>query len=114
MNSLPLFALTAAAPITPLALTTLWIYVTLLMVGGLMGFLKAVSRVSLITSAIFAVLLALCATGIIKPFYITDILLGLLVIVFWVRLQKTRKFMPSGMILVLTLVALGVMLVARR
>jgi uncharacterized membrane protein (UPF0136 family) len=101
----------AIAP--PLAMIALWIYVTLLLAGGLAGFIKAGSKISLVTSALFAVLLALCATGIIRPFYIADILVGVLAVVFVVRYLKTSKFMPSGLILLLSIVVLAVLLVAR-
>jgi uncharacterized membrane protein (UPF0136 family) len=86
--------------------TILWIYIILLVIGGLMGFLKAKSQVSLITSAIFAAALSLCAVGIIFQHYVADILLALLLVVFAVRLAKTKKFMPSGLMLVTTLAAL--------
>ena len=60
------------------ASTVLWIYIVLLLVGGLIGFFKAGSKVSLITSSVFAV-----------------------------RLAKTKKFMPSGLMLVVTIAALA-------
>ena len=41
--------------------TVLWIYIVLLLVGGLIGFLKAKSQVSLVMSAAFAAALVLCA-----------------------------------------------------
>jgi len=93
--------------------TVLWIYIVLLLAGGVMGLVKAGSRISLITSAIFALLLALCATAVIKPFYIADILVGLLLVVFGVRFAKGRKFMPSGLMLGLSLAVLAVLLLAR-
>ena len=37
----------------------LWVYIVLLLVGGFIGFFKAKSKVSLITSAVFAALLIL-------------------------------------------------------
>ena len=37
----------------------LWIYVTLLLAGGTVGLIKAGSKISLVTSALFAALLAL-------------------------------------------------------
>ena len=85
----------------------LWIYIVLLVVGGLIGFLKAKSKVSLIMSAIFAALLALCASGVVFQYYMADIFLAALLVVFALRLAKTKKFMPSGMMLILTLVALA-------
>jgi uncharacterized membrane protein (UPF0136 family) len=88
----------------------LWVYIVLLLAGGLMGFIKAKSKISLITSALFAVLLALCATAVIHPFYIADILVGLLLIVFGIRFAKGRKFMPSGLMLGLSAAVLAALL----
>jgi uncharacterized membrane protein (UPF0136 family) len=96
-----------------MAVTILWVYIVLLFLGGLMGFIKAKSKISLITSAIFAALLALCALGIIHPFYVADILVGLLLIVFGMRFAKGRKFMPSGLMLVLSAAMLVVLLLVR-
>ncbi|MGA2557864.1 MAG: TMEM14 family protein [Verrucomicrobiota bacterium] len=101
----------AVAP--PLAMIALWVYVTLLVAGGVIGLIKAGSKISLVTSALFAALLALCATGIIQPFYIADVILGLLSGVFCVRYLKTSQFMPSGLLLLFSVVVLGVLLVDR-
>lgn len=90
-----------------LANKVLWIYIILLVIGGLIGFLKAKSQVSLIMSVAFAVALSLCAMGIIFQHYVADILLVALLVVFTARLIKTKKFVPSGMMLVLTIVALA-------
>jgi uncharacterized membrane protein (UPF0136 family) len=89
-----------------MANTILWVYIVLLIVGGLVGFLKAGSKVSLITSVIFAVLLALFAAGILSWPHGADVLLGLLLIVFVIRYAKTKKFMPSGLLILLTLATL--------
>jgi len=97
---------------TKLSLIALWVYFTLLLVGGLIGYIKAGSKVSLVTSGLFAVLIALCATGIIKPFWIADIFVGLLAVVFCIRYLKTSKFMPSGLLLLFTVVMLAVLLVS--
>jgi len=86
--------------------TVLWVYIVLLVVGGLIGYLKAKSQVSLIMSVSFAALLALCAAGIVFQNYVADILLAALLIVFAIRLTKTKKFMPSGLMLILSLVTL--------
>jgi uncharacterized membrane protein (UPF0136 family) len=85
----------------------LWIYIILLVIGGLIGFLKAKSQVSLIMSVSFAALLALCAAGIVFQYYVADVLLAALLVVFAIRLSKTKKFMPAGMMLILTLAALA-------
>ena len=90
-----------------------WIYVVLLLVGGLIGFLKAGSKVSLIASIASAIPLALTAAGVL-PFPVAPVVLGLLVVQFIVRLTKTKRFMPSGMLLMLTLATLAVVLVLNR
>ena len=85
----------------------LWIYIVLLVIGGLIGFLKAKSKVSLIMSVAFAAALSLCAAGIITMRYAADVLLVTLLVVFAIRLAKTSKFMPAGLMLVITIIALA-------
>jgi uncharacterized membrane protein (UPF0136 family) len=85
----------------------LWIYIILLVIGGLIGFFKGKSKVSLIMSVCFAAALSLCAANIIYQQGIADVLLVALLVVFAFRLAKTKKFMPSGLMLVLTLATLA-------
>jgi len=93
------------------ASTVLWVYIVLLLVGGLMGFLKAGSKVSLISSSVFAAVLVLTAVpGVFERKFalgLSNVLLATLLVVFAIRLAKTKKFMPSGMMLVLTILALA-------
>jgi uncharacterized membrane protein (UPF0136 family) len=84
----------------------LWIYIVLLVVGGLIGFLKAKSQVSLIMSVSFAAALSLCAAGVIFQPYVADILLAALLVVFAIRLMKTKKLMPAGLMLIVTTLTL--------
>lgn len=91
----------------------LWVYIVLLVVGGLAGYFKAGSKVSLIMAAGFGVLLALCNFGVIHPFYVTHILVGLLIVTFIIRFIKTRKFMPAGLMLVLSAATLGLLIAGR-
>ncbi len=86
--------------------TVLWIYVTLLVIGGLIGFFKGKSQISLIMSVAFAAALSLCAARVVFQPYVADILLAALLVVFAMRVAKTKKFMPAGLMLVITLVAL--------
>lgn len=86
--------------------TVLWIYIILLVLGGMAGFLKAKSKVSLYTSIGFAAALSLPAAGIV-PFQAAIWLQAALLIVFAIRLVKTKRFMPAGLMLVLTIVALA-------
>ncbi len=91
--------------------TVLWIYIVLLLVGGLIGFFKGKSKVSLIMSAAFAALLILTAVnGILDAHFarnLANILMVALLVVFAMRLAKTKKFMPAGMMLVITIAALA-------
>jgi uncharacterized membrane protein (UPF0136 family) len=85
----------------------LWIYIVFLVVGGLIGYFKAKSPVSLVMSVVFAAALSLCAAGIIFQAYVADIFLAALLVVFAMRLAKTKKFMPAGLMLVVTLITLA-------
>jgi uncharacterized membrane protein (UPF0136 family) len=87
----------------------LGIYAVLLGIGGVMGFLKARSRPSLIAGLVTAAatLLALVVSLASTPN--TGFLLGLLIaavmtVFFLGRWQKTNKFMPSGLLAVLSAV----------
>ena len=90
--------------------TILWIYIVLLVAGGLMGYLKAKSKASIITSVIFAAILSLCAIrGILETQTATvlaNVTLVFLLVFFGWRLTKSKKFMPNGLMVVLTLAAL--------
>jgi uncharacterized membrane protein (UPF0136 family) len=86
----------------------LWIYIVLLLVGGLIGFLKAKSRISLITSTVFAILLGIVAAEKLDRRWSWGIL-SFLALIFFVRLLKTKKFMPSGFMLMITAAAIIVM-----
>lgn len=91
--------------------TVLWIYIVLLLVGGLVGFFKGKSQVSLIMAAAFAAALILCAIpGVLDMHFrkgLATVLMAALLIVFAIRLAKTKKFMPAGMMLVVTIAALA-------
>lgn len=82
-----------------------WSYVALLLIGGLIGHFSAGSKVSLVTSAIAAALLIVTRIGILDRTFarnLANITMVVLLIVFAIRLGKTKKFMPSGLLLVLT------------
>jgi len=87
--------------------TVLWVYIVLLELGGVMGFVKAKSKASLIASSIFAGILALCALGIIRWAPAADVVLVFLLVFFGMKFAKGKKFMPSGMMCILTVVALA-------
>ncbi len=82
--------------------TVLWIYIVLLFLGGLMGFIKAKSKASLIASSLFAAILVLFALDI-APFRYHLAVLIFLLLFFGSRLMKSKKFMPNGMMTILTI-----------
>jgi uncharacterized membrane protein (UPF0136 family) len=86
--------------------TVLWVYIVLLVAGGLVGFFKAKSKASLIASCAFAAVLILCAIRVIFQPYVADIVLAILLVFFAHRLTKSKKFMPNGLMVILTLLTL--------
>ena len=87
--------------------TVLWIYIILLVAGGMVGYLRAGSKASIIASVSFAAALTLCAIGVIFRPHVADIILAVLLVFFGWRLSKSKKFMPNGMMLILTLATLA-------
>ena len=89
----------------------LWVYIVLLLAGGLVGFFKAKSKVSLILSSVFAALLVLTTLrGVFQLSFannLANVIMAVLLVVFAVRLAKTKKFMPAGLLLVITIVAMA-------
>ena len=81
--------------------TILWIYIVLLVLGGLIGFLKAKSKISLITSVAFGAVLSVCALDKL-PIEVAWGILSFLALFFLIRFLKTKKFMPGGMMTLLT------------
>ncbi len=91
----------------------LWAYIILLLVGGLIGFFKGKSKVSLITSAVFAAILILTTLrSVFQPSFaltVANVMLVTLLLIFAVRLGKIKKFMPSGLILTATIAVLALL-----
>ena len=81
-----------------------WSYIALLLVGGLMGFLKAGSRASLIASGIIAAILAgLLLSGASAT--VMAVILFILAGYFGSRYVRSRKLMPGGIFAVVSLAA---------
>ena len=89
----------------------LWVYLALLLAGGLVGFLKAGSKASLIASSICGIPVLLCALGFFgRPAAIGVIaVLGLF---FAAKFAKGRKFMPGGFMTLLSILALAGLLLS--
>jgi len=86
-------------------LTILWVYIVLLITGGVMGLVKGKSKISLIASLAFAIPLIFCASEH-RMDIARYILIALLVFFGW-RLLKSHKFMPAGLMTILTVLALA-------
>ena len=81
------------------------VYVVLLIAGGLIGFLKANSKMSLIMSVAFAAPLAL-SIALSWPPLVALGLLGFLCLFFGMRFSKSKKLMPAGVMAMLSLITL--------
>lgn len=88
-------------------------YGILAVVGGIIGYVQAKSKASLISGSISGILLIIAGIlqlqGQSAGLILATVITAVLVIVFGIRLTKTRKFMPAGLMSVLGLVALGLM-----
>lgn len=90
----------------------LWVYIAFLIAGGLMGFLKAGSKASLIASSVLSIPLILCALG----HFSIDVAIGFLLfltVFFGLRFAKGKKFMPMGLMAILSLIALVLIYVSK-
>ncbi|HWE36552.1 MAG TPA: TMEM14 family protein [Isosphaeraceae bacterium] len=89
------------------------IYAALLAAGGIMGYVKAASRPSLIAGVASAVLvaigLALAASGIRGGFWLAGAVAIALTVLFGVRYGKSGKFMPSGMLGLVSVVVVALL-----
>lgn len=89
-------------------------YGILAIAGGVLGYVKAKSTASLISGIVSGVLLLI--GGLLQqqgsPFGLvfSAIVTGVLVAVFIVRLIKTRKFMPAGIMIIAGLIVVITML----
>ncbi|WP_179073876.1 TMEM14 family protein [Nostoc sp. C057] len=96
-----------------LSIIAAFAYGILAIAGGIIGYTQARSRVSLLSGSISGLLLILAAyfqlQGQTWGSILAVLVTAVLVVVFAVRLAKTRKFMPAGLMTILGMVALAVM-----
>lgn len=86
-------------------------YGTLTLIGGIMGYVKAKSQASLISGLLSGSLLILAGIaqllGQSWGLILAAAISAVLVVVFILRLAKTRKFMPAGMLILASLASFG-------
>ena len=95
-------------------LIVLGVYALLLIVGGVIGFLKARSRPSLIAGVASGLIaigsLAIAATANEDLGYSLALILAIVMFLFFgPRAMSSRKFMPAGLMAVASVVVIGVM-----
>jgi len=89
-------------------------YGILSLAGGAMGYAKARSKPSLISGSISGILLILggilAAAGNVLGLKLAVVVASALVVVFIIRLVKTGKFMPAGLMIAGGVAAIAVMI----
>lgn len=82
-------------------------------IGGIIGYRKANSNVSLISGIISGLLLIIAAfvhlQGQTWGLTLAAVVTAVLIVFFGFRLAKTRKFMPAGLMTILGVLALATM-----
>ncbi|MEH2242460.1 TMEM14 family protein [Nostoc sp.] len=94
-----------------LSIIAAFAYGILAIVGGIIGYIQAKSKVSLLSGSISGLLLILAAyfqlQGQTWGSIVAVLVTAVLVVVFGFRLAKTRKFMPAGLMTILGILALA-------
>jgi len=84
------------------------IYALIVLIGGVIGYIKAGSTPSLIMGVAFALMLISSSVLIHKKmiigFYLSLILTGFLAFFFGYRFFNSFKFMPAGLMIILSLI----------
>jgi uncharacterized membrane protein (UPF0136 family) len=89
-------------------------YGILALVGGIIGYIQVKSKMSLISGVISGVLLIVGGMaqlqGMTWGSTLAAIVTAVLIVVFVMRLTKTRKFMPAGLMAIAGVFALSALL----
>lgn len=93
------------------------LYGLLNIVGGVMGYVKSKSKISLIMGCAFGALLVVSAIaafqGQLIGLNLATVITGVLVVVFGIRWVKTKKVMPAGLMVGLGAIALLTLVLTR-
>ena len=95
-----------------------YVYAVLVIIGGVIGYTRAQSRPSLIMGVVSGLLLLLAGWGLGHALSwgepLSIVLIVALLVFFGGRYANSRAFMPSGLMAVLSLLALIGFFVTRR
>lgn len=93
------------------------VFSILVTVGGVIGFLKAKSRASLFAGLLSGALLITCYSVANRNpqvgFLLGSVVTTLLIVTFFIRFKKTKKFMPAGLMLVFSLIEDSILALAQ-
>ena len=86
-----------------------WVYGVIMILGGIAGFVKVGSKASLISGVGFGLVLLASGFGVWQgsqaSLVAAVVIALLLVVLFAIRYAKKRRFMPAGMLAILSLMA---------
>lgn len=86
-----------------------WVYGVIMILGGIAGFVRVGSRASLISGVGFGLVLLVSGFGVWRGsqtcLVAAVVIALLLVVLFAMRYAKKQRFMPAGMLAILSLVA---------
>ena len=89
------------------------IFGILMIVGGIMGFVKSRSKASILSGSIFGLLLMACGyfmmNGNLRASQFAFGLSVVLILIFVQRFKASKKFMPAGLMLILSVLAVSIL-----
>ena len=96
----------------------IWVYGILMILGGIMGFVKVHSKASLLSGVGLGLGLLASGYGVSRgsedSLIVAVVIASLLLVLFAGRFAKTRRFMPVGMLAILSLAAVVVFGIALK
>jgi len=91
-----------------------WVYAVVMAVGGVFGYLKVHSKASLLSGVGFGLILLVSGYGVWlgskESLVASAVIAALLVIIFAVRVVKTRRMVPAGILALLSVATLVIFL----
>jgi uncharacterized membrane protein (UPF0136 family) len=87
----------------------IWVYGIIMMLGGVVGYVKVHSKASLIAGVGMGLGLLASGFGVWRgsedSLIVAEVIAALLLVIFAIRLAKTKRFMPAGMLAFISLAA---------